>query len=271
MESIWFNNLEARLAFSEEDLRAAQSLRYRIFYEEMGASPDQHCQILELDQDQYDFHCDHLLVVDNEKSSEGCSNVVGTYRLLRSSIAKKTVGFYSENEFNLSAIKNYPCEIMELGRSCIAPAYRRRGVMQLLWKGILNYSRLHEIKLMFGCGSLPGTDVKDSIHTLSYLHHYHLAPEGLRPRALDSRYLPMNCMSMESLDQNKARMGLPPLLRGYVCMGGYVGDGAVIDYNFNTIDVCVVVETDKISGKYFRQLNKTGVTALEKNKVNIAA
>lgn len=271
VENIWFNNLEVRLASSEEDLRAAQSLRYRVFYEEMGASPNQHCQSLGIDEDHYDRHCDHLVVVDNEKSSEGHPDVVGTYRLMRASIARKSVGFYSENEFELSPLRKYQGEAMELGRSCIAPSYRRRGVMQMLWRGILNYSCLHEIKLMFGCGSIPGTDIKEAIPTLSYLHHYHLAPKYLRPYALESLYIPMNLVTKDSIDQNKIRMGLPPLLKGYVGMGGYVGDGAVIDNTFNTIDICIIVETDKISPKYSRHLIKTGVTALEKTNLSIAA
>lgn len=256
MEPLRFNNLEVRLARREAEIDAAQALRYNIFYEEMGAKPTPMRQRLARDVDPYDEICDHLLVIDLEQGSAEAPCVVGTYRLLRSSVAENSAGYYSEDEFDLGKLLDHPGEIMELGRSCINAAYRRRGAMQLLWRGIADYIFSHDVQVMFGCGSIHGTDVEEAKRVLAYLHHYHLAPKNLRPRALESRYVPMKTMKKRAVDPKLAQTELPPLLKGYLRLGGYVGDGAVIDHQFNTIDVCVVVETEKVTGKYIRHFTK---------------
>lgn len=250
MKPLQFNNLEVRLAKTEHEIDAAQALRYRIFYEEMGAKPTTRCRALKRDIDTYDDVCDHLLVIDLEKTTDEAPYVVGTYRLLRGNIAKATTGFYTENEFNLDHLMYAPEEILELGRSCIDGQYRRRGAMQLLWRGISDYLSLYNIKIMLGCGSIHGTDIAEAERVLSYLHHYHLAPKSIRPQALGEHYIPMNILKRSQLDNVKAEAELPPLLKGYLRVGGYVGEGAVIDSQFNTIDVCIVVETENITGKY---------------------
>ncbi|MFC4273386.1 GNAT family N-acetyltransferase [Sneathiella chungangensis] len=256
MEPLRFNNLELRLAHNATDIDAAQALRYRIFYEEMGATPSPFCLEKARDVDRFDEICDHLLVVDLEKSTPAKPHVVGTYRFLRSSVARKHGGFYSESEFDLGHLKIFPGEIMELGRSCIDAAYRRRGAMQLLWRGIAAYIHIHEVQVMFGCGSIHGTDLEEHARVLSYLHHYHKAPGHLRPRALDEIYIPMKMMKRKEVDIELAQRQLPPLLKGYLRLGGYIGDGAVIDRQFNTIDVCVIVETENVTGKYIRHFSR---------------
>ena len=256
MEPLRFNNLELRLASSAADLDAAQALRYRIFYEEMGAKPSDHCREQSRDVDRYDEFCDHLLAIDLEKGTEAAPYVVGTYRFLRSSVAQKHGGFYSESEFDLCNLKVFPGEIMELGRSCIDAAYRRRGAMQLLWRGIAAYIHIHDVQIMFGCGSIHGTDLNEQARVLSYLHHYHKAPGHLRPRALEEHYIPMKMMKRKEVDIELAQRELPPLLKGYLRLGGYIGDGAVIDHQFNTIDVCVIVETENVTSKYIRHFSR---------------
>jgi len=256
MEPLQFENLEVRLAGNNSDVDAAQALRYRIFYDEMGARPTPRCRNMARDFDPYDEICDHLLVIDKEQGDEQNPCVVGTYRLLRSSVANVSAGFYSEGEFDLRALLMHPGEIMELGRSCIDAPYRSRGAMQLLWRGIAGYVVEHDIQVMFGCGSLHGTDLEEAKRTLAYLHHYHSAPWHLRPRALDHRYVTMETMEKETIDLKRVRTELPPLLKGYLRLGGYVGEGAVIDHQFNTIDVCVVVETQNVTGKYYRHFVK---------------
>jgi L-ornithine Nalpha-acyltransferase len=256
LEPLQFNNLEVRLAKADNEIEAAQALRYRIFYEEMGATPTPKCHQLGKDFDPYDEICDHLLVLDKARSTSSAPCVVGTYRLLRGSVAEKSAGFYSEGEFDLGRLLDGSGELMELGRSCIDAAYRRRGAMQLLWRGIADYITRHRVEVMFGCGSIHGTDVSEAKRVLSYLHHYHMAPKHLRPKALSYRYLEMNLMKKKRIDRDLAQAEMPPLLKGYLRLGGYVGKGAVIDYQFNTIDVCVVVETEKVTGKYVRHFIK---------------
>ena len=261
MEPMRFNSLEVRLAESTVDVDAAQALRYQVFYEEMGAKPTPRCRDLARDMDPYDEICDHLLVVDLEHSRPGAPCAIGTYRLLRGSVAMNSAGFYSEDEFDLSRLLTYPGEVMELGRSCINAEYRRRGAMQLLWRGIADYIFRHDVQVMFGCGSIHGTDPEEAKRVLAYLHHFHRAPKQLRARALDRRYVAMNTMKKKHIDTKLAQAEMPPLLKGYLRLGGFVGDGAVVDHQFNTIDVCVIVETEKVTGKYIRHFAKDKVTA----------
>jgi putative hemolysin len=109
---------------------------------------------------------------------------------------------------------------------------------------------------MFGCASLPGTDPDALALPLSYLYHHHLAPPALRPRALAERYVNMRRLAITRIDPAKALTTLPPLIKGYLRLGGFVGDGAVIDEQFNTTDVCILVKTDLITGKYSRHYER---------------
>jgi len=248
-------NLGVRLADSEAELRAVQALRYRVFYEEMGACPDAAMRQAERDFDSFDDIADHLLVVDHDLG-EGAASVVGTYRLIREAAAARRGAFYSEQEYDISVLKRFPGEKLELGRSCTAPAYRNRAVLQLLWRGIAAYVFHYGIDLMFGCASLPGTDPDALSAPLTYLATHHFAPAALRPRALPSRYVEMNRCDPCSLDSRQALMSLPPLIKGYLRLGGFVGDGAVIDAQFNTTDIAVIVQTDLVTEKYYRHYER---------------
>jgi len=252
VEPLQFNTFVVRLASGPEDLDAAQALRYRVFYEEMAATPSPEMQALRRDFDRFDGICDHLLVIDQERSN-GAVGVVGTYRLLRRSVALQHGGFYTQQEYDVSALLQQPYEIVELGRSCVDPGYRSRGVMQLLWRGLAAYVKTYDIKLMFGCASFPGTEPESMGAQLSYLHHYHLAPSPLRPRALDHHYVSMGIVPPSVIDTQAVLAELPPLIKGYLRVGGFVGDGAVVDHQFNTTDVCVIVKTDQLTSKYERR------------------
>ena len=243
--------LQVRLAMSPEDIDAVQALRYRIFYETMGAHPSPGMARLRRDADPFDDICDHLMVLDHARG-EGVDAVVGTYRLIRREAARLCGRFYSAAEYDISRLVAYPGPVLELGRSCVDPAYRARAVMPLLWSGIAAYVFHYDIELMFGCASLPGTDPDELAVPLSYLYHHHLAPPGLRTRALPERYVDMRRLDPGSIDPERTRSQLPPLIKGYLRLGGFVGDGAVIDHQFNTTDVCVVVKTDLVAEKYSR-------------------
>ncbi len=252
-------NLVVRLAEGDLEIDAAQALRYDVFYDELGAVPSLEARRTRRDADEYDGICDHLLVIDPARSN-GKPFVAGTYRLLRRSVAKAAGGFYSQSEFDISTLLDYPGEIVELGRSCVHPEYRSGTVMQLLWRGIADYLARHEIKMMFGCASFPGTD-PDAIKTgLSYLHHYHLAPAEIRPRALRDHYIEMGKLQPAWFDRKAALSELPPLIKGYLRVGGVVGDGAVIDRQFNTTDICVIVECTRITARYHRHYKPCGTS-----------
>jgi putative hemolysin len=248
-------NLGLRIARTPDELEAAQALRYRVFYDEMGAKPDAAAAASGRDSDRYDQVADHLLVVDHDLG-EGLDAVVGTYRLIRREAAESIGRFYSADEYDITLIERFPGRVLELGRSCVDSAYRGRAAMQLLWRGIAAYVFTHNIDLMFGCASLPGTDVDALAAELTYLYANHLAPTDIRLRALPHRYVEMRRMEPDEIDARQVLVGLPPLIKGYLRLGGFVGDGAVVDHQFNTTDVAIVVQTDLVTGKYYRHFER---------------
>lgn len=247
-EPIEAGQLIARLAQGEHELELAQRLRFRIFCDELGAKANAEVMAQKRDFDEFDAVCDHMLVIDREK--QGDDAVVGTYRLLTGKNSKKIGRFYSQSEFDITPLLEFDGEIMELGRSCVNEEYRSRATMQLLWRGIGAYVSAHDVKILFGCASLYGVDIEAHRAALAYLYHYHLAPPALRVRALSDQYVEMNTMPKESFDAKKILMTLPPLVKGYLRLGSFVGEGAVVDYAYNTTDVGIVVNTDLITDKY---------------------
>jgi putative hemolysin len=226
----------------------------------MGALPTPDMAAAGRDFDEFDAVCDHLLVIDRMKG-DGAKGVVGTYRLQRRN-SPKFSKFYSASEYDIATINAFPGHVLELGRSCVDPAYRTRMTMQCLWRGIAGYVFTHKIDLMFGCASLHGINTQALAVPLSFLYHKHLAPESIRPRALPSIYANMNLLPAELVNTRQAVEELPPLIKGYLRLGGFVGDGAVIDHQFNTTDVCVIVKTDLITDKYFRHYDRTATRNL---------
>ena len=245
-----------RLATTPAEIDAVQALRWHVFYEEMGAVADATTAASQRDRDAFDAVADHLLVLDHARG-EGAQAVVGCYRLIRTAAAARIGRFYSADEYDLSRVLAFPGEVLELGRSCVHADYRNRAVMQLLWRGIAAYVFLHEIRLMFGCASLPGTDPDAVAPELTYLYRHHLAPEAIRPVALQRRRVAMDRLGTAPLDTRAALAALPPLIKGYLRLGGFVGDGAVIDCAFNTVDVAIVVKTDLVTDRYFRHYERS--------------
>jgi L-ornithine Nalpha-acyltransferase len=255
-------NLGVRLATTRAELDAVQALRYRVFYGEMGAKADPATVDARRDRDSFDAVADHLLVVDHAIGS-GAEGVVGTYRLIQREAAAQIGRFYSADEYDIAPIIGFPGCVLELGRSCVDATYRSRAAMQLLWRGIAAYVFLYKIDLMFGCASLPGTDPDALALELTYLYDNHLAPPALRPRALPERFVEMRRLPPDAVDVRRALVQLPPLIKGYLRLGGFVGDGAVIDRQFNTIDVAVVVKTDLVTDKYYRHYERQLRDALD--------
>jgi putative hemolysin len=244
-------SLDVRIATSEEEIAAAQALRYQIFYGEMGARPTAEVLAAGRDIDPYDRVCDHLLVIDH--GEDGRPQVVGTYRLLRQVTAAMHRGFYSAGEYDLApllASSEAGGQLLELGRSCVAPAWRNNTTIALLWRGIASYLKMHGIGYLFGCASLHGTDPAVHAAELSYLYQQHLAPPHLRARALAEHYVPMDRLAPGSYDVRAAARALPPLVKGYLRVGASVGDGAFVDRQFNTVDVFVVMPVEQITRRY---------------------
>jgi len=246
VRSLWI-----RLAENEDEVLWSQSLRYRIFYEEMSAQPTPEMAKAKRDFDSFDDFCDHLLVFD-EGRDYGPEAVVGTYRVMRREGAARRGQFYSVDEYDISPILAHPGEILELGRSCVDANYRMGATMQLLWRGIAEYVFHYDIDLMFGCASLPGTDPEALRLPLAYLKENYLAPPALRAVALPERYVAMDRGPLGDAEVEAGKQALPPLIKGYLRLGGFVGDGAVVDPQFGTTDVSIVVKTDLVTSKYYR-------------------
>jgi putative hemolysin len=249
--------LEARLARKRSEIRRAQRLRYKVFYEEMSATPDALAMLSRRDEDPYDPIFDHLLVLDsgdpNKKGRWRRSKVVGTYRVLRQDVAEQTDGFYTQGEYDIAPlIQSKPdYSFIELGRSCVLKPYRNRRTLELLWQGVWSYVREHGADVMIGCASFPGTDPAAHALALSFLHHNSLAPDDWLVRAHDHLRVDMNMMPREAINTRLALKALPPLIKGYLRVGAFVGDGAVIDHQFGTTDVFVVMPVEAIKTRYF--------------------
>lgn len=248
--------IHVRLAETPEEVESAQRLRYKVFYEEWGAKPTPAMIAEKREIEPFDSVMDHLIVVDPARG-KGHDAIVGTYRLLRDEVAKKHGKFYTSQEFNIQPFIDSGATLLELGRSCVLPEYRTMPVLQLLWQGIAKYLADHKIEMMFGCASFRGTDVESVSEALSYLHHFHLAPENLRSRALDHVYVNMDRMPRDQIDPRRALLQMEPLIKGYLRVGAMIGDGAYVDEQFNSIDVCIVMPVHLLTAKYLKHYERT--------------
>jgi L-ornithine Nalpha-acyltransferase len=245
-----------RLAVSTAEMRLAQKLRYVVFHLEQGATQ---ISLSDYDSDCYDQHCDHLLVTRSITSSSKpqlCVNgeeVVGTYRLLRQSIAMQHQGFYSQTEYDLDPLlrRKSHLSFVELGRSCVLPECRSTAVIELLWQGIWNYVRHFKMDAMFGCASFSGTQLSNHADALNYLAHNVTAPAEWLVRANPEHHVEMKTKPLTEIDQRRALVRLPPLIKAYLRVGAFVGEGAVIDHTFNTTDVFILLPVSNINPRYF--------------------
>ncbi|PZQ12979.1 MAG: ornithine--acyl-ACP N-acyltransferase OlsB [Ancylobacter novellus] len=268
--------LELRVAERPKDVKKAQKLRYRVFFEEMSAVADPIARLAKRDMDAYDPICDHLIVFDHAAKParslaatlipglqgfeiRGAGDeaakkppVVGTYRLLRQEVAERTLGFYTAGEFDVEPlIARHPSlNFLELGRSCVLKPYRDKRTVELLWHGIWAYVLAHGCDVMIGCASLEGTDPEKLRLPLSYLHHFHAAPPEWAAAALPSRRARFDLLPKEAIDLKAALRSLPPLIKAYLRLGAFVGDGAVVDEAFGTTDVLIVLPKAAINPRY---------------------
>ncbi|MCB9991553.1 MAG: GNAT family N-acetyltransferase [Rhodospirillales bacterium] len=242
-------SVEVKLAETEAEVEASQRLRYKVFYEEYAAQPNEEMARERRDMDAFDAVADHLIVVDRS-IEDPIDRIVGTYRMLRNDVASRHGRFYTSDEYDIQPLLDNGSNLLELGRSCVLADYRTRPVLQLLWEGIIEYMLSHDVDTMFGCASLHGTDIDALSEQLAYLHHYHLAPEDMRPKALAERYVDMNLHAAEDLDAREIFKSLPPLIKGYLRVGCTIGEGAVVDEQFNTTDVCIMLPMKEFAPRY---------------------
>lgn len=250
-------SLEVRMARNLKEIKKAQRLRYEVFYEEMSAIADPTTIATRRDADPFDAYCDHILVVDHasmkrNKLGRLKPQIVGTYRLLRQEVADRHGGFYTSGEYDIQKLidANPGKRFMELGRSCVLKPYRNKKTVELLWHGIWAYVLRHKIDVMLGCASIEGTDPDQLASQLSFLHHNARAPEEWRVRAVADRYVEMNRLPAEEIKSKEALRALPPLVKGYLRLGAFIGDGAVIDHQFGTTDVLIIMPVSELNTRY---------------------
>ncbi len=234
-----------KLAETQGELEAAQRLRYRVFVQELGGDGPLVDHERGLEADRFDPYFDHLILSTDTRPDE----VVGVYRLLRRDQAAQAGQFYSEDEYDLSVLRSSGRGLLELGRSCLDPGFRGGMAMYHLWTGLARYVADHKIEILFGVASFHGTDASALAQPLSLLHHRHLAPDNLRVRARREAYQTMDLIPEVKLDRRAAMMQVPALIKAYLRVGGYVGDGAFVDHGFNTTDVCLVMDATRMSEK----------------------
>lgn len=247
---------KVRLAQTSVDLQAAQRLRYRVFVKELGATVSDACHELEQEFDAYDDICEHLLLIDIESNQ-----IVGVYRLLcQDSNVSQKQNFYSATEYDLAVLIHSGKKLLELGRSCIAPEHRKGGALQFMWMALGAYVMKHNVDLMFGTASFKGTDTNEIAQPLSCLHYFFMAQETLCPkvRFVQGQSIDMNILPQSDVQRTVAMRDMPALIKGYLRLGGKVGEGAFIDHAFNTTDVLILTQTDQIAEKYMRMYGDIG-------------
>lgn len=238
-----------RIAMAEtpEDLRAAQALRYDVFVSELGGGGELVNHAARLECDHFDPFYDHMLLFDDAVGA-----VIGVYRLMRCDQSTAAGQFYSEDEYDLSALLGSGRNLLELGRSCVHADYRNGVAMYHLWNGLADYIAAHNIEILFGVASFHGTDASKFAGPLSLLHHRHLAPKPMRVQARAEAFQRMDLIPESKLDRRAALLDMPALIKAYLRLGGVVGEGAYIDQSFNTTDVFLMMDTSKMNEKQAR-------------------
>ncbi len=238
---------DVRLARTAQDREASQRLRYQVFVEELGGDGPLVDHAAGLERDMFDPFCDHLLLVDRKSD-----RVAGVYRLLLAENAARAGRFYTSSEYDLAPLLATGQRLLELGRSCLHPDFRGGTAMYHMWSALARYVSEHKVDILFGVASFHGTDITKLAAPLSLLHQRHLAPVELRVRALDKSFQNMDLVEKDHLDTKSAMVQIPSLIKAYLRLGGYVGEGAFVDHRFNTTDVCLIMETARMSKRQAR-------------------
>ncbi len=257
------NGLKTRMATSGAEIRVAQRLRYLVFHDELGVKLSAENRNSGIERDVFDEFCDHLLVIrtggehDPELAVED-GTVIGTYRLLRQSIAAQNAGFYSQSEFDIAPLlaRKPKLKFLELGRSCVLKSERGSTIVEILWQGIWNYVRQHQIDVMIGCASFDGTNIDTHRHGLQFLLENNKVPGGWAVYAHPQRRIEILSNGAEKPDLKSIISNLPPLIKGYMRLGCFFGIDAVVDETFNTIDVLVILPITKINPRYFAKFGE---------------
>ncbi len=242
--------LSLRLAQNQLEIERTLALRYEVFNLEMNEGLPQ-SRDTGKDRDEFDFYCDHLIVVDEERDDLIC----GTYRLLRGSVARRHRGFYSENEFDLTEVRGLPGQCAEIGRSCVHRDYRDGSVIGLLWNGLASYMRQFDVQYLMGCASLHTTDADQASLVYAWFRSKDAISEEAAVTPLPHCELAGFRADLHVADEKAAFREIPPLVKGYVRAGTKVCGHPALDREFGTVDYFVLFNRRDIERRYGKHFN----------------
>jgi putative hemolysin len=231
------------LARSEDEIREAQRLRYKVFADELGARLAS--RIPDHDIDLYDPYCDHLLVRETDSD-----RVVGTYRILSPIAARRVGQYYSESEFCITRLQHLRHRMVEVGRSCIHPDHRSGAVIAMLWAGLANYMQSHGYDYLMGCASI---GMGDGGHNAANLFRQ-IGPAHMAP--VEYRVFPLHGLPVDSLATDQPAL-VPPLIKGYLRVGAWICGEPAWDPDFNTADLLLLLPLSRMNQRYMRHFLKS--------------
>lgn len=238
-------NFVARVARTDADRREAQILRYQAFQPALASIVNG----VEHDEDEFDGKCDHILIEDVRTGQLVCC-----FRLLQLSAGHDIEGSYSAQFYALDGLKELRAPIIEMGRFCTLPGHSSPDVLRAAWAATAKYVDYSGAELLFGCSSFKGTDTSTYADAFALLNERHLAPRRWLPKVKAPNVFRFTQLWRRKPDLKKAMAAMPPLLKSYLSLGGWVSDHAVIDQHMNTVHVFTGVEIGAIPAARKRSL-----------------
>ncbi|MFY0618912.1 GNAT family N-acetyltransferase [Shimia sp.] len=221
----------ARIASSEGDLHAAQRLRQLAFHGDAAA----------LDADEFDALCSHILIEEVDGGRLVC-----VFRMMPLNDGAEIERSYSAQFYELDALKAFPGPMVEMGRFCMHPETHDPDILRIAWGAMTTYVDENNVELLFGCASFAGTDTTSYLDSFAMLRDRHLAPKRWLPRVKAPNVFRFAARLRRKPNLKAAQLTMPPMLRSYILMGGWVSDHAVVDTKMNTLHVFTGVEVKAI-------------------------
>jgi len=244
---------DVRLANTEQEIRAAQKLRYEVLFKESGGRVTKEMLNTEREEDEWDYVAYHVVVLDKKDDNK----VVGTVRLVSNTALDEGQSFYTEHAFDLGGLRNNYGKILELSRACVSPEGRGGAILMLIWKFTMQFIEHNGYEVLFGCASFHGTDYHEHKEILAYLYDKHLASEELMPIAKEDVTSVAIKDFTEKPESGKKRGKVPTMLRGYLKIGARISEKAIIDPVFNTTFVAIYVDANEMFGINHALVNKS--------------
>lgn len=232
-------------ALHQDEVRQAQRLRYQVFALEMGASLP--TTVVGHDIDLFDDYCEHLLVRD-----ETTGEVVGTYRVLTPTQAKRVGSTYSDTEFDLTRLRSLRDRMVELGRSCVHAQYRHGGVILALWGALAEFMARNQLDTMIGCASIPmqhngAVSGYAAASIWRQVRQTHLA-------SIEYHVTPRLALPVDMLDDSLA-VEPPALIKGYLRLGAKVLGPPAWDPDFNSADLPMMMRIADLTPRYLKHFS----------------